>query len=314
MPPFAATFNKPNRRQTTFEPADASLPSTLPPADSSLVPASQPQVAVDNASINTIIALTVIFGVIFVAFALFVIYWLYMRRLIQIEHDRALAEDVVWPGHRRYSRENHFRARNRGFLSAGIAYSGSDGSGYLSKPNPPLRMPSSSGSSEEDVGYSRYGEGHGRHSAPENNGTRGYHPPSTTPRYPTSSKHQQTRPLSAFSFLPSSAESAFYHSRQSKPQHRRPSSRGKPWQSSGLKGSGGGSPVSKDPQQQSEDERVFPKRSYSRPSNAPSDSHSSPLPPEASNEGGTAGGTSGESIMILQSVESHLTFRPFCRR
>lgn len=276
MPPFAATSNKPNRRQTAFEPADASSPNTLPPADSSLVAASQPRVAVDSASINTIIALTVIFGVVFVAFALFVIYWLYMRRLIQIERDRTLAEDVVWPGHRRYSRENHFRARTGAVLSAGSAYSGSDGSGYSSKPNPPLRMPSSSGSSEEDVRYSIYGEGNGGYSAPGNYGTREYHPPFITPRYPISRKHQRTRPLSALSFLPSSAESAFSNSRQSKPQHRRPSSRGKPWPKSGFRGSGGGSPVTKDPQQQSEDERASSKRSHSRPSNAPSNSHSYP--------------------------------------
>lgn len=291
MPPFAATSNKPNRRQTAFEPAIASSPSTEPPADSSLVAASQPQVAVDSASINTIIALTVIFGVVFVAFALFVIYWLYMRRLIRIERGRALTEDVVWPGYRRYSRENHFRARTGGSLSASSAYSGSDGSGCSPKSNPPLRMPSSPGSSEEDVRYSRYVEGNRGYSAPGINRTRGYHPLFTAPRYPKSRKHQQTSPLFTLSFPPSAAESAIPHSSQSKPQRRRPSDRGKPRPSPGSRGTGLGSPVSKNRQQQSEDERAFSKRSHSRPSNAPSVSHPCPPPPEAETVDGTAGGT-----------------------
>ncbi|KAA6414022.1 MAG: hypothetical protein FRX48_02384 [Lasallia pustulata] len=173
MPPRLATSKELNRRQTAFQPADASSPNALPPSDSSLVPASQPQAAVDSASINTIIALTVVFGLVFVAFALFVIYWLYMRRLIQLERDRADAENTVWPGHCRHSRENGFKGRTGGSLSADSANSRGDGSRYSPKPNPPLRMPSSSESSEEDVTYSGYVEDNGGYSAPGNCGTRG---------------------------------------------------------------------------------------------------------------------------------------------
>lgn len=274
-----------NRRQTAYQ------PNPLTPADSSLVAASQPQAPVDSASINTIIALTVIFGVVFIAFALFVIYWLYMRRLIQIERDRADAEDRVWPGHRRHSRVDNFRGRTGGSLSAGSADSGSDGSGYSPKPNPPLRMPSSSESSEEDVRYSGYVEGNGGYSKPRDFGTRGYHPPFTTPRSPKSCKHQQIRPLSPSFCPPCSAEYDSSPQRQPKPLRRRTSIREKPWQDLGLRSTGGDSLTSKGPRQQSEDERASSNRSHSRFSNAPADSRPYPPPPDAETVDGTAGGT-----------------------
>ena len=288
MPPLLATSKKLNRRQTAFQPADASSPNALPPSDSSLVAASQPQAAGDSASINTIIALTVVFGLVFVAFALFVIYWLYMRRLIQLERDRADAEDTVWPGHRRYSRENGLRGRTGGSLSAGSADSRSDGP----KPNPPLRMPSSSESSEEEVTYSGHVEDSGGYSAPGNCGTRGYHPPFTTPHYPKTRKHQQTRylsPLSSFSY-PAEFEASF-PSRRSKPPRRGPSSRAKPRRSPGEKTTGRKSMMYESPRRQSEDERASSNRSHSRPSNAPPCPRPYPPPPEVETVDGTVEGT-----------------------
>ena len=273
-----------------FQPTTTSSPNALAPADSPLVAASQPQAAVGSASINTIIALTVIFGVVFVAFALFVIYWLYMRRLIQLERDRANAEDRVWPGHRRRSRDIDFRGRTRGSLSAGSADSQSNGSCYSPKPNPPLRMPSSSGSSEEDITYSRWVEDHGGYSAPENCGTRGYHPPFTTPHSPKPRKHQQTRPLSASRFSSYSTESASSPPRQPKLPHRGPSSRKKPWHDP-VSGRGRISIMSETPRQQGEDERASSNRSHSRPSNAPPHPRPHPPPPKVETVDGTANGT-----------------------
>lgn len=48
---------------------------------SRLVPRDQSEKSVPMVSINTIIALTVILGVLFIAFALAWIYWLYMRKI-----------------------------------------------------------------------------------------------------------------------------------------------------------------------------------------------------------------------------------------
>ena len=55
---------------------------------SRLVSRSVSQKAVPNGTVNTIIAVTVIFGVLFIAFALTVIYWRYMAKIDREDRER----------------------------------------------------------------------------------------------------------------------------------------------------------------------------------------------------------------------------------
>ena len=292
MPPPIATWNELGSRQTAFEPADAASPNVLPPAESSLVAASQPQDAVTSASINTIIALTVMFGVVFIGFALFVIYWLYMRRLMQHERELARAEDRIWPDHRLDSREDDFGGGfgDRFSAAGGSRYDDRDiDSGYSPKPNPPLRMPSSSSrSNEDDAAYSEFiGGGNEGCSASRNHGTRGYTSPFTTSRAPPKfSKHQHSSSSSLFSaeFVPSTP-------RKPKPPHHGPRTE-QPWRNPGVREMDRSPMKSKSAHRQSQNGSASSDHSRSPTSNAPPHPYPYPPPPEVDTVDGTAGGSS----------------------
>ena len=69
-------------------PKDVILSLSPDIAGSKLVRRGQPQTAVSGGTLNAIIAVTVIFGVIFIAFALTVIYWRYMAKIDREERER----------------------------------------------------------------------------------------------------------------------------------------------------------------------------------------------------------------------------------
>ena len=66
---------------------DETSPSSRANAVSELTRRSQSQKAVSSGTINTVIAITVILGVIFIAFALTVIYWRYMAKIDREERE-----------------------------------------------------------------------------------------------------------------------------------------------------------------------------------------------------------------------------------
>ena len=218
-----------------------------------------------------------------------------MRRLMEHERDLARAGDRIWSGHRLDSREDDF---GRGFgdrssASGGSRYEDWDiDSGYSPKPNPPLRMPSSSSQSNgDDATYSEFvGGRNGGCSPSRNHGTRGHTSSFTTSRAPPKFfKHQHSSSSSLFS-----AEFVPFTPRKPKPPYHGPPRTEQPRRNPGSREMGRTPMKSESPHRQSQNGSASSDHSCSPTSNAPPHPHPYP-PPEMETVDGTAGGCSRRS-------------------